>query len=112
MPITNYVDSRTLSVKPQPETKRCAPCSAKSVSERASIGRSIATVDATFGASGVPLHEARLILGENAAQLWGFDIDALAPIVARIGPDPDELLTPPLDERYPRGDVHKPLSSV
>jgi hypothetical protein len=67
---------------------------------------------ATLGASGVPLHEARMILGQNAAQLWGFDVDALAPIVKRIGPDPDELLTPPLDERYPRGDVHKPLSSV
>jgi predicted TIM-barrel fold metal-dependent hydrolase len=69
-------------------------------------------VRATLGASGVPLDEARMILGQNAASVWGFDLDALAPIVERIGPDPDELLAPPLDERYPRGDVHKPLSSV
>jgi predicted TIM-barrel fold metal-dependent hydrolase len=67
---------------------------------------------ATFGASRVPLHEARMILGENAARLWSFDVDALQPVVDRIAPSPDEVLTPPSEDRYPRGDVGKPLSAV
>jgi predicted TIM-barrel fold metal-dependent hydrolase len=67
---------------------------------------------ATFGASGVPLHEARMILGENAAQLWGFDLEALQPVVERIALSPDEVLTPPTENKYPRGDVNKPLSAT
>jgi predicted TIM-barrel fold metal-dependent hydrolase len=68
-------------------------------------------VRATFGAAQVPLDEARKILGENAAELWGFDVTALAPVTERVGPSPSELLTPPTDDKYPRGDVHKPLAA-
>jgi len=40
----------------------------------------------------VPESEARLILGENAARIYGFDVAALAPHVERVGPEPSELI--------------------
>jgi predicted TIM-barrel fold metal-dependent hydrolase len=46
----------------------------------------------------VPVEECREILGGNAARLYGFDLDALAPIAAKIGPRVDEVATP-LTER-------------
>ena len=42
----------------------------------------------------VPEDELRRILGENAAALYGFDLDALAPIAAQWGPTPEELRQP------------------
>ncbi len=33
------------------------------------------------------------MLGGNAARLYGFDLDALAPIAAAIGPRVDEVAT-------------------
>ena len=45
----------------------------------------------------VPVAECRAMLGGNAAQLYGFDLTALAPIAAAIGPRPEEVATP-LDE--------------
>ncbi len=41
--------------------------------------------------------EKRQILGENAAALYGFDLDALAPLAAAHGPTVEELAQP-LDE--------------
>ena len=38
--------------------------------------------------------ELRAILGENAAKLYGFDLDALAPLAAAHGPTVDELRRP------------------
>ncbi|GAA0607922.1 amidohydrolase family protein [Sporichthya brevicatena] len=67
---------------------------------------------ATLGAAGVAPAEARRMLGENAADLWGFDRSALADIASRIGPDMTELLTPPTEDHFPRGDVHKPLATA
>jgi predicted TIM-barrel fold metal-dependent hydrolase len=67
---------------------------------------------ATVGVAEVPPHEARLILGENAISLWGFDADTLQPIVDEIGFTMEEILTKPERDFFPRGDVHKPLSSV
>ena len=43
----------------------------------------------TFAA--VPDAERRQMLGQNAARLYGFDLAALASIVERIGPMPDEF---------------------
>jgi predicted TIM-barrel fold metal-dependent hydrolase len=40
----------------------------------------------------VPETEARMILGENAARMYGFDVAALAPHVERVGLEPSELL--------------------
>ena len=31
------------------------------------------------------------MLGGNAAEVYGFDVDALAPLADRIGPTPEEL---------------------
>ncbi|WP_019873796.1 amidohydrolase family protein [Sporichthya polymorpha] len=67
---------------------------------------------ATLGAAGVAPAEARRMLGENAADLWGFDRPALADLASRIGPDLTELLTPPTEDHFPRGDVHKPLATA
>jgi hypothetical protein len=45
-------------------------------------------------ASDLPEDELRAILGENAAKLYGFDLEALAPLAAQYGPTPDELREP------------------
>ena len=42
----------------------------------------------------VPEAEARRILGENAAELYRLDRDALAPVVDRVGPTLDEVHVP------------------
>lgn len=42
----------------------------------------------------VPVEEKRRILGLNAAELYGFDVDALVPLVAQYGPTVDELQVP------------------
>ena len=39
----------------------------------------------------VPEDETRRILGLNAAEVYGVDLDALAPLVERIGPTTDEV---------------------
>ena len=41
--------------------------------------------------AGVPEPEATRILSGTASDLYGFDLDALAPIAARVGPTFDEL---------------------
>jgi hypothetical protein len=42
----------------------------------------------------LPETEKRALLGENAAALYGFDMDALAPLAAEHGPTVDELSRP------------------
>ncbi len=44
--------------------------------------------------SDAPEAELRQILAGNAAKLYDFDLDALAPLAARIGPTVDEIATP------------------
>jgi predicted TIM-barrel fold metal-dependent hydrolase len=39
----------------------------------------------------VPVDETRQMLGTTAAAVYNFDVDALAPLVARIGPTPEDL---------------------
>lgn len=67
---------------------------------------------ATLGAAGVTPDEARLMLGVNAAELWGFDTTKLGKTAERIGPDLAFLLTPPEVDLFPRGDVNKPLATA
>jgi predicted TIM-barrel fold metal-dependent hydrolase len=67
---------------------------------------------ATMGRAHVPPDEARLMLGENAARVWGFDTGVLRPLADRIGPKLDDVLTPPTHDWFPRGDVRKPLASA
>lgn len=42
----------------------------------------------------VPEEETRSMLGTNAAKLYGFDLEKLAPLVARIGPVPCDVSVP------------------
>jgi len=42
----------------------------------------------------VPEPEVQAMIGGNAAELYGFDLDQLAPIAARVGPKVDELADP------------------
>ncbi len=69
-------------------------------------------LQATLGAAGVPAPEARLMLGENAAGVYGLDVAALAPTVARMGWSIDEILAVPDADYFPRGDVNKPLATA
>ena len=38
-----------------------------------------------------PEPEVRAMLGENAAELYGFDLEALAPLASQIGPTPEDV---------------------
>jgi hypothetical protein len=44
----------------------------------------------TFG--GVPEDEVRAMLGTNAAEVYGFDVELLAPLAERFGPTVDEVM--------------------
>ncbi|MGH9235792.1 MAG: amidohydrolase family protein, partial [Acidimicrobiales bacterium] len=44
--------------------------------------------------AGVDSHEVAAMVGGNAADVYGFDLDALAPLAARIGPRVDEVAKP------------------
>ena len=48
-----------------------------------------------------PEAEVRAMLGETAATLYDFDLDALKPIVDRIGPTPEEVSVPLAPEEFP-----------
>jgi len=47
-----------------------------------------------FTFAGIDHHDVRLVLGENAARVYGFDLDALAPLAAEVGPRVDDVATP------------------
>jgi predicted TIM-barrel fold metal-dependent hydrolase len=66
-------------------------------------------VKATFGAEHVPAAEARQMMGETAAQVFGFDLPALRRIADRIGLDEADALTPPDVQPTYRGDLDRPL---
>jgi predicted TIM-barrel fold metal-dependent hydrolase len=44
--------------------------------------------------AGLDPTEVALMVGLNAAQLYGFDLDALEPVAAKVGPTVDEVNTP------------------
>jgi predicted TIM-barrel fold metal-dependent hydrolase len=44
--------------------------------------------------SSVPVEECRSMFGLTAAQVYGFDLEALAPLAARLGPRPEEIAVP------------------
>jgi predicted TIM-barrel fold metal-dependent hydrolase len=71
----------------------------------------LAYLQATLGAAAVPADEARVLLADNAIRVWNLDRNVLRPIADRIGPSLSDVLTPPGEPLYPRGDVNKPLSS-
>src|SRR6202044_1792650 len=61
---------------------------------------------ATFAAAGVPLGEAKQMLGATAAEVFGFDLSRLASESSIPSAD---VLAPPAKDLFPLGDVHKPL---
>jgi predicted TIM-barrel fold metal-dependent hydrolase len=67
---------------------------------------------ATLGAAGVPAPDARRMLGENAIEVFGFDRAALRKVADEIGTELELILTPPTEDLFPRGDVHKPLATA
>ena len=67
---------------------------------------------ATLGAAGVPAADARLMLGGNAVELLQLDRAALRAVADGIGSDLNLILTPPTEDLFPRGDVHKPLATA
>ena len=56
--------------------------------------------------AGLPEDEVRAIVGGNAAELYGFDLAALQPLVDRIGPIVAEIAAPL--ERVPDGGLKCP----
>ncbi len=48
------------------------------------------------------LREARAILGENAARLYGFDLEKLAPLCEKYAPTPGELSVPLAEHEFPQ----------
>jgi predicted TIM-barrel fold metal-dependent hydrolase len=44
--------------------------------------------------AGVEPHDVQAMVGGNAAELYGFDLDALASIAAQVGPPIDEVASP------------------
>jgi predicted TIM-barrel fold metal-dependent hydrolase len=66
---------------------------------------------ATLGAAQVPFDEADVMLGKTTADVFGFDYPALSTIAERVGPTGEEILTPPVENKFPRGDVRRPLSA-
>jgi len=71
-------------------------------------------LQATLGAEGVSEAEAKTMLSETAAEVFGFDLGQLATIAERIGPETAKTLTPPTDDfaatgDLSRGDLNRPL---
>jgi len=66
-------------------------------------------IKATFGAEDVPAAEARQVFSENAAAVYGFDLDALNTVADKIGWDEDDVLTAPEVQPTYRGDLDRPL---
>jgi hypothetical protein len=50
----------------------------------------------TFG--GLPEAEVRAMLGENAAEAYGFDLEKLDPLAGQVGPEVSNLLAGPTPE--------------
>jgi hypothetical protein len=48
------------------------------------------------------------MVGGNAAALYGFDLDALAPVAARVGPSREELARPLAANDIPSGAARCP----
>jgi hypothetical protein len=44
--------------------------------------------------AGVDTDEVRAMLGTNAARVYDFDLDTLAPIAAAVGPSPSDVAEP------------------
>ena len=50
----------------------------------------------------VPERERRMLFGENAASLYGFDLDKLRPLAEKYGPTPEQVSQPLTRDEIPR----------
>ena len=66
-------------------------------------------LQATFGTEHVPEADARRMLHANAADVYGFDLQALDKISSQVGLDTNTILTPPTTQPDLRGDLNRPL---
>jgi predicted TIM-barrel fold metal-dependent hydrolase len=62
--------------------------------------------------AGVPPAEVQQMLGATAADVYGFDLDALAPVAARIGPTVEEVDRPLPVEEIPREGMRCPAFAL
>jgi predicted TIM-barrel fold metal-dependent hydrolase len=69
-------------------------------------------LSATLGAAAVPAADARLMLGDNAIEVFHLDRTALRAVADATGVSLAAILTPPTADLFPRGDVHKPLATA
>jgi predicted TIM-barrel fold metal-dependent hydrolase len=68
-------------------------------------------LQATLGSAGVDEASARAILGENAAAVFGFDLQALRPVADEVGFEIEDILTPvdpALEPSFDRTDIVRP----
>jgi len=72
-------------------------------------GGNLHYLQATLGAAGISEPDARTMLGETACDVFGFDRVALQEVTDRAGLKITDVLTAPDVDRFPRGDVHRPL---
>jgi len=50
----------------------------------------------------VPEKQRRMLFAENAAALYGFDLDALRPMAEKYGPTPEQIDEPLPPDQIPR----------
>jgi len=60
----------------------------------------------------VPVDEVRAMVGGNAARVYGFDLEALAPIAARVGPSIDDVARPLGIDEIPREGLRCPAFAL
>jgi predicted TIM-barrel fold metal-dependent hydrolase len=72
-------------------------------------GGTLDYLQATFGVSEVPEQEAKSMLGENAVRVYDFDETKLQRVAERSGLAISDVLSKPVENKFPRGDVNKPL---
>lgn len=56
--------------------------------------------------------EVQAMVGGNAARLYGFDMEALAPVAARVGPRKDEVAKPLATDEIPREALRCPAFAI
>jgi predicted TIM-barrel fold metal-dependent hydrolase len=71
-----------------------------------SWGQTLEYLQATVGVAGMTTDEARRFLGGTAAEVFGFDLDALRPLAERAGPALGDAVAP--TDAVPSLDVDRP----
>lgn len=59
-----------------------------------------------------PEDDVRALVGGNAARLYGFDLDALAPLAAQFGPSPAEVAQPLTATEIPEDSLRCPAFAI